>query len=114
MRNLRATALTMMLAALPSGLAAENINFVGTWEGISGPIYTKLIFHPDDSVTYCYVQSCHQQACWKMDYEGSPATRFTYANDLGAWEFERIGSQAIRGRFTNLAGGTAIADYGPE
>ena len=114
MRNLRATALAMMLAALPSGLAAENIKYVGTWEGISGPIYTKLIFHPDESVTYCYVQSCHQQACWKMDYEGSPATRFTYANDLGAWEFERIGSQAIRGRFTNLAGGTAIADYGPE
>ncbi len=114
MTSFRVAALAMMLAALPSSLAAESIKFVGTWDGISGPIYTKLIFHSDESLTYCYVQSCHQQACWKMDYEGSPATRFTYANDLGAWEFERVGEQAIRGRFTNLAGGTAIAHYGPQ
>lgn len=57
MRVCALTIIALLLAALPSGLAAKSINFVGTWEGISGAIYTKLLFHPDETLTYCYVQS---------------------------------------------------------
>ena len=114
MRVCALTIIALLLAAMPSGLAAKSINFVGTWEGISGAIYTKLLFHPDETFTYCYVQSCLQQACWKMDYQGNLSATFTYANDLGAWEFERIDDQSIRGKFTNLGGGTAFATYRPE
>ena len=49
-----------------------------------------------------------------MDYQGNLSATFTYANDLGAWEFERIDDQSIRGKFTNLGGSTAFATYRPE
>ena len=107
-------AAALLFAAVPSTVVAKNAKFVGIWEGISGPVYTKLIIHPDETVTYCYVQSCRQQGCWKLDYQGSVATAFHYANDLGAWEFKRIGAQAIEGKFTNLAGNSSHALYRPE
>lgn len=107
--------LAVFTALLTAGQAlADDQKFVGTWHGISAALYTKLVIHDDKNITYCYVQSCRQQACWEWTIEGSTNADFSYQNELGRWEFSRADADTIEGEFTNAGGETSMALYGPE
>lgn len=108
-----------VVAALAAGLAspaiAKDEKFVGVWEGnFATPLYTKLVFHKDKSLTYCDVMSCRQINCMKMDFTGSPDGKMSYRDDGGSWEFERISDEEIEGKYTNPEGDVALAIYEPE
>ena len=103
------------LMAVSALAANDDLKFVGTWDGISStPIYTKLIFHPDTTTTYCYVQNCRQQECWQMAFEGSTEGVFWHSSTAGDWEFTRISVDEIRGTFTNAAGEISRVTLEPE
>ena len=110
----RAMALVALIATVGT-VSAEGRKFVGTWHGISNAIvYTKIVVHDEKNITYCYVQSCRQQACWDWTIEGSTNGAFAYENVSGRWEFKRIDADSIEGAFTNAAGETSLAFYDPE
>ncbi|MFK7856373.1 MAG: hypothetical protein AB8B79_19815 [Granulosicoccus sp.] len=94
---------------------AKDLKFVGVWEGpYDTPIYTKLVFHEDQSLTYCEVSSCHNINCMKMDYDGALDATFTYIDWSGNWKFERISDDEIEGTFTNQQGDVSLSIYEPE
>jgi hypothetical protein len=94
---------------------AKDLKFVGVWEGNFGtPIYTKLVFHQDETLTYCEVSSCHYVNCKKLPYSGSLAEKFFYRDSSGTYEFHRISDDEIEARFEHIAGDVSIAYYEPE
>ena len=110
-------AVAVFLAAMmaPAAAGAQDVKYVGVWEGVGGiPIYTKLMFGADEGLTYCSVQNCRQVSCWEMDYRGDIAGKFSYADDLRSWEFEWTGESEIQATLTNAEGGQAVAVYEPE
>jgi len=105
----------VLVCAVAGTAIAEDTKFVGVWEGpFNTPIYTKLVFHDDQSLTYCDVMSCRQINCMKMDFEGSLSSRFSYVDLSGKWEFERLSEDEIEGRFTNQEGDVSVSFYEPE
>lgn len=101
------------VCAVPA--AAKDEKFVGVWEGkFDTPLYTKLVFHEDQSLTYCDVMSCRQINCIKMDFVGSPDKKMSYRDETGEWEFVRISAEEIEGTYTNPEGDVALAIYEPE
>ena len=114
MRTVVAFALSVLSVA-PAAATEETLKFVGTWEGISGrPIFTKLVFHPDETTTYCYVQNCRQMNCWKMEFEETASAVLRHSSVAGDWEFTRLSDDEIHGKFTNAAGEVSHAVYLPE
>lgn len=94
---------------------AKDAKFVGVWEGNFGtPIYTKLVFHEDKTLTYCEVSSCHYVNCKTMEYSGSLLDKFTYEDSTGKYEFQRISKEEIEAKFVHSAGDVSLAYYEPE
>ncbi len=95
--------------------AAKDKKFVGVWEGNFGtPIYTKIVFHKDQSLTYCDVSSCQYVNCMKMDFTGSLKDKFSYEDATGKYEFSRISEEEIEAKFINVTGDVSTALYEPE
>ena len=94
---------------------AKDKKFVGVWEGKFGtPIYTKLVFHKDKSLTYCDVSSCQYVNCMKMDFKGSLGTKFSYKDGTGKYEFKRVSEEEIEATYENTTGDISTALYEPE
>lgn len=94
---------------------AEDRKYVGTWDGFSGvPIYSKLVLHADDRLTYCRVQSCRMLECSEMAYSGDLDGEFSFSDDLRSWHFEWTGDQQISGEMTTKAGDVSFAYFAPE
>lgn len=94
--------------------AAQDVKFVGTWEGFSQPIYTKLVFHEDGSLTYCSVQNCRAIQCEKKSFSGSIEDSFTFSDGLREWTFERTRPDEFEALMSVRDGGMAFAVYAPE
>lgn len=102
-------------AVLTQSAVADEAKFVGEWEGSFGtPIYSKLVVHEDNSLTYCDVSSCQYINCMKMDFTGSLLSKFYYEDGTGKYEFVRISEEEIEATFTNVTGDVSTAYYEPE
>lgn len=104
----------VLIAGWMSAALAEDIKFVGTWEGFSQPIYTKLIFHDDATLTYCAVQNCRAVQCNEMAYDGDLGGHFAFADELREWTFDRMDHKTIEGLLAIEGGGMGFAVYRPE
>lgn len=94
---------------------AGESKFVGEWEGNFGtPIYSKLVVHEDNTLTYCDVSSCQYINCMKMDFTGSLQSKFFYEDGTGKYEFFRVSEEEIEARFINVTGDVSTAYYEPE
>lgn len=94
---------------------AEDSNFTGTWQSISGQsTFTKPVVHDAHTVTYCYVQSCRQQDCWKWQISGDTNSTFTYEYYTGNYEFTRLGDNELEVEYTNPSGDLSFAFYNPQ
>ncbi len=108
-------ALLIMPIVMLSPAMAKDAKFVGVWEGPHNtPVYTKLVFHKDESLTYCEVSSCRYVNCRKISVSGSLDSKFTYKDSTGAWAFNRISEEEIEATFVNAGGGVSTAIYEPE
>ena len=113
--NYQVTRVAFALAlALPNAAAAQDVKFVGTWEGFSQPVYTKLVFHGDGSLTYCSVQNCRAIQCDKRDYSGSIGQSIAFADELREWSFEWTKPDEIEALMSVRDGGMGFAVYTPE
>lgn len=114
MRHLKLL-LLLSIAIVTQTAVAKEAKFVGVWEGNYGtPIYTKLVFHEDSSLTYCDVSSCQYVNCKKMEYSGSLADVFSYEDSTGKYEFQRISDEEIEATFEHVSGDISTALYEPE
>ena len=108
---------TLAVAAslsLSTAVIADD-KFVGVWEGpYATPVYTKLVFHDDQSLTYCDVMSCRQVNCFKMNVSGSLNSEFFYEDDTGKWTFAWLNDEEIEASFTNAEGDVSTSYYEPE
>lgn len=105
----------LMLVTVTGITSAKEPKFVATWEGpYATPIYTKIVFHKDKSLTYCEVSSCRDVNCGKMSYAGSLQSKFTYEDNLGRYEFEWTGDEEITAKYINPLGDISSAVYEPE
>ena len=104
-----------VITMLIQSAGAEEAKFVGEWEGSFGnPIYSKLVVHEDNSLTYCDVSSCQYINCMKMDFTGSLLSKFYYEDSTGKYEFVRLSDEEIEATFTNVTGDVSTAYYEPE
>lgn len=114
MKSLK-VAIIMSALALGTEAVADNQKFSGTWQSITGrTTYTVMVVHDEQTITYCYVQSCRQRDCWQWDIAGTTDGSFTYENYAGTWEFERVEDDVIEGTYTNVAGDTSFVFYRPH
>lgn len=93
---------------------AQDVKFVGTWEGFSQPIYSKLVFHDDGSLTYCSVQNCRAIQCEKKVFSGAIQDSFAFSDTLREWTFEWTSPEEIQALMSVKDGGMAFAVYAPE
>lgn len=100
--------------ALPAAAFAQDVKFVGTWQGFSQPVYTKLVFHDDGSLTYCSVQNCRAIHCDKKEFSGSLGQSFLFSDELREWSFEWTKPDEIEALLSIRGGGMGFAVYSPE
>ena len=111
----RILAFCTLIPIAGAAYADQDEKFVGVWEGnFDTPIYTKLVLHTDESLTYCEVSSCRQVNCYDMAYSGSLESVFKYQSEFGVYEFTRISDEEFEATFTHMLGDQSTAYYEPE
>lgn len=110
----RALAAVVLAFGWQSQVAAQDVKYVGTWEGFSQPIYTKLVFHDDGGLTYCAVQNCRAIQCARRTFSGDIRKSFAFSDGLRDWSFDWTGPGEIDALMSVRDGGLAFAVYVPE